>query len=110
MNLPRLALCALFVLVAGLVSATAGTIVHASEEAHPASHFDSSSCPDPCDDGVPCGPSCPCACCPGHATVVVFAAVRPVIPAPPIDELESPSHDILEPQDVHFRIFRPPRA
>jgi hypothetical protein len=112
MNLQRLALVVLFLFVAGLVSGAAGEAMHASASADQVSHSESSgsSCPDPGDDGKPCGPTCPCACCPGHLTTAAFVSVRPSIQPPPSDELHVSRLDELHPKDVHFRIFHPPRA
>ena len=108
--LNRLAPVVLFLFVAGLVSAAAGEALHSAASADPVNSAESSSCPDPGDDGNPCGPTCPCACCPGHLTVAAFVMTRSSLPALPSDErLVFETHD-LQPKDVHFRIFHPPRA
>lgn len=112
MKLQRLASIVLFLFVAGLVSTAAGEALHASADAVQGSHAEnpSSSCPDPGDDGKPCGPACPCACCPGHVSAAAFVAARPSIHPPPSGEHRPALPDDLHPKDVHFHVFHPPRA
>jgi hypothetical protein len=104
------ALIALLCFVDGSVSAAVSEFLYASAGAHPMSHSESSSCPDPGDDGNPCGPTCPCACCPGHLAAATFVSVRPSIQAPPSDEFQLSLLNDLHPKDVIFRIFHPPRV
>jgi hypothetical protein len=111
MKLQRLALVVLFLFVAGLVSTAAGQALNAFASADQTNtESTSSSCPDPGDDGTPCSPACPCACCPGHSVRAAFVSVPPFIQAPLSDELEIPLPDDLHPKDVRSRIFHPPRA
>lgn len=110
MMLRRLALIVLFTFAAGLVSATAGEVLRTSVGGIQATHTEGSPCPDPTDDSHPCGPACACTCCPGHAAGVVFAVQPFKLGLPPANELKVHPNDDLHPQDVHFRIFHPPRA
>jgi hypothetical protein len=110
MKLQPLALAVLFLFVAGFVSATAGEVLHASAGVDRESHSEGSSCPDPGDDGNPCGPACPCACCPGHSPAAAFVSVWPALEAQPSHGHHASLTDDLDPKDAHFRIFRPPRA
>jgi hypothetical protein len=108
-TLRRLALVVLL-LVAGPVSTTAGELLRSLACADQVSHAESTSCPDPGDDGRPCGAACPCACCPGHSPPVAFVAVRPAVQPPRSDGLQPPLPDDPQPEDIAQRIFRPPRA
>ncbi|HUU00033.1 MAG TPA: DUF6660 family protein [Myxococcota bacterium] len=110
MKLQRLALAVLFLFVAGLVSATAGEILLTLVSSDRVNCSEGPSCPDPDDDGNPCGPTCPCACCPGHSAAAAFVSIRPSIQALPSDEFQASLTDDLHPKDFHFRIFHPPRA
>lgn len=110
MRLRRLATVVLFVFVAGFVSAAAGEALHSSVDSSLASSAESSSCPDPGEDGSPCGPTCPCACCPGHLTMAAFGAAESVHHFPSTAELHVFVPRNLHPKDVYFRIFHPPRA
>jgi hypothetical protein len=67
-------------------------------------------CPDPDSNGQPCGPECPCACCPGHSSAVAFLSGWPSLGAPSSHENRASSPDDLHPKDVRVRIFHPPRA
>lgn len=118
MNLQRLAIVVLFLFVTGLVSAAAGEALHASAGADEATHAESSgpSCPDSGDDGKPCGPMCPCTCCPGHLTVAAFVTVAasvtvgPTVQHSPSSKPHTSLPDGLHPKDTYSRIFHPPRA
>lgn len=110
MKLRRLATVVLFLFVAGLASAAASEALHSSVDPSSASSAEHSSCPDPGDDGNPCGPACPCACCPGHVTAAAFVAVESAHQLPPTAELHVFVPRDLHPKDVYFRIFHPPRA
>jgi hypothetical protein len=107
----RLALVVMFLFVAGIVSTAAGQALNAFVGADQASSSEStgSSCPDPDEDGTPCGPACPCACC-GHSVRAAFVSVPPFIQAPLSDELALSLPDDLHPKDVRVRVFHPPRA
>ncbi|HOC44256.1 MAG TPA: hypothetical protein PKJ99_14675 [Thermoanaerobaculales bacterium] len=102
----RLALLALAVVMAGLVAAApywGASAAHAEEtEATP--------CPDPGDDGSPCGPSCPCACCPGHAPTPAVVVAQCSVAAPSPSTLETTPHRALQSTDLRLRIFHPPRT
>lgn len=104
-----LALAVLFVLVAGSGLATAEEILHSSDR-NQAAPVEADSCPDAGTDGQPCGPTCLCLCCPGHANGLAFFASRPFVGMPPATELEVEAHDDLRPKGVLHRIFRPPRS
>lgn len=110
MKLQRLALVVLFLFVAGLVSATAGEVLHSLVSSDQVNCSEGPSCPDPDDDGNPCGPACPCACCPGHSAASVVVSARPSIQAMPSGELQASLADDLHPKDVYYRIFHPPRV
>jgi hypothetical protein len=106
----RFALLVFLLFVAGIFSATADGMAHASVRADAMGDSDGPSCPDPADDGIPCGPTCPCACCPGHSMAVPFMLTEPAFRAPTSDDLELPLLTNLHPKDVPVRIFHPPRA
>ena len=95
--------------LAGIVATAAGETRHSTDGDEQVSQ-QGSSCPDPTDEGGPCSPACQCTCCPGHWTGEAFAAVRPSLDTPPIDEIEASLPDELHPQDAVQRIFHPPRA
>jgi hypothetical protein len=77
-----------------------------------ASHQDEPRCPDRDHDGKPCGPLCPCTCCPGHGIVPadVPSLSVPFVVSALSTEAELPSIERLDPVDVVFRVFHPPRA
>lgn len=110
---PRLGCSALLALfLVGFFLSSAGEVLaatHAAGEA-PASHEEGSSCPDPARDGEPCGPACPCACCPGHRLTVACAGTEPFVPAPPPSDLFLALPTVLHPREIGQRIFHPPRA
>jgi hypothetical protein len=111
MILRRLAVIVLFIFAPGLISTAAGAILHSLAREDQVNHSESSSCPDPCDNGNPCSPTCPCACCPGHSSAPAFVSVRPSLEAPPFHEHQASLPDgAVHPKDVLFRIYRPPRA
>lgn len=115
-HLPRtltrryLTLAVLLVLVVGPGLATADEVLHASGRNSQAGPVDADSCPDPGPDGQPCGPTCLCLCCPGHANGLAFAVPGPSvgIPLPIVFEIEG--HDDFRPKGVLHSIFHPPRA
>jgi hypothetical protein len=104
-----LTLAVLFVFVAGSGLATAEEVLRSSVRNH-AGPADADSCPDPGTDGQPCGPTCLCLCCPGHANGLAVFVPRPTVGIPPSTELEIEAHDDLRPKGVLHRIFRPPRS
>jgi len=68
-------------------------------------HGDGAPCPD--NEG-PCDSSCPCLCCPGHASVIfpaAFADTRSIMLKPHCFE---PLEAVL-PDGTFCRVFRPPR-
>ncbi|MBI5507426.1 MAG: hypothetical protein HY903_01615 [Deltaproteobacteria bacterium] len=67
-------------------------------------------CPDPDTHGRPCGPSCPCACCPGHMVRVALLPGVPTMGAPTATALDTIVVTRCTPVDVLQRIFHPPRA
>lgn len=105
-----LALLVLFVFVAGSTLATADEVLHSSARSGPSAPSTADSCPDPGTDGQPCGPGCPCFCCPGHANGLAVFPPRPSVGIPPSSEFELEAHDDLRPKGVLRRIFHPPRA
>ena len=92
---------------AGPALATADDVRHSSARSGPA---EADSCPDPGTDGQPCGPGCPCFCCPGHANGLAVFPLRTSVGIPPSSEFELEAHDDLRPKGVLRRIFHPPRA
>lgn len=109
-KLQRLTPAVLFVFLAGLASTAAGEGLHPSTGTDEVHHAEGSACPDPGDDGAPCGPACLCTCCPGQMTATAIAPVHPFIAAPRGNELEAAWVEALHPKDVFSSIFRPPRA
>ena len=103
----------LFVLLlfsTGIVSTSVGEALRESTGVDEVHHAEGSTCPDPDSDEHPCGPSCPCTCCPGHLTAAAITPLQPVIVAPLSDEIEISMRDDLHPKDVLSRIFHPPRV
>ena len=105
-----LALFVLFVFVAGSSLATADEVLHSSVRNGETAPLAADSCPDPGTDGQPCGPTCLCLCCPGHANGLAVVAPRPSVGIPTSSEFELEAHDELRPKGVLRRIFHPPRA
>ncbi len=85
MNRRVAALVLAFVFVAGSSLATAGEVMHSTARSQAAPSA-SESCPDPGEDGSPCGPACVCLCCPGHANGLAVFSSSPSIGAPPSSE------------------------
>ncbi|HUT79441.1 MAG TPA: hypothetical protein VM285_17220 [Polyangia bacterium] len=100
----------LVLLFPGIASAPSGETLHGWTGADERHHSEGDPCPDPVDDGHPCGPTCPCTCCPGHLTKIAIAPVRPVIAARPDSEVEAVLPTALHPKEIINRIFHPPRA
>ncbi|MBK6848874.1 MAG: hypothetical protein IPG96_15505 [Proteobacteria bacterium] len=103
---------ALVVAVVVFAAAGAWWLAPASlERARPFLHSTShSTCPDAGDDGNPCDPTCPCSCCPGHAPAVAFLSLRITTQAPSSQPRRVSHADDVQPNDLPFRIFHPPRA
>ncbi len=88
-----------------LAPATVGDHDDAVEEA--AHH---GPCPDETPDGAPCSEGCACLCCPGHARTLLPDGLASIDrPYSGQGGLLNYS-DGLNPQDLIFRIFHPPRA
>ena len=105
-----LAFLVLLVLVVSSTLATADEVFHTNATYGEATPSTADSCPDPGTDGQPCGPGCPCFCCPGHANGLAVFPPRPSVGIPPSGEFELEAHDDLRPKGVLRRIFHPPRA
>lgn len=99
----------LLLLLLGTVVPALGETPHAASSALEAGHADGAPCPDSEGNGDPCGPACPCACCPGHRVPALASAHAHAIPSTP-GALEALPLDALNPQDVVRRVFHPPRA
>jgi len=108
--LRRLALLLLMLFVTGVVAPTARDLCWSEFAGDQVSHTEGTPCPDPDDRGSPCGPGCACTCC--HArTVAPWIVPQQLSLVPPfLEEVEFGGHQALHPQDVHLRVFRPPRA
>ena len=106
----RFALLLLFTLIAGMVSATESATRGAWAHDDAPGHADGSSCPDPEDGGHPCGPACACLCCPGHTGTTIVVPRSLALDPPAAAEPSLGVGDELDPKDVCFRIFHPPRA
>ena len=109
-NRRALAFLVLLVLVASSTLATADEVSHANAWNDETAPSAADSCPDPGTDGQPCGPGCPCFCCPGHANGLAVVSLRTSVGNPPSSEFELETHDDLRPKGVLRRIFHPPRA
>jgi hypothetical protein len=107
MKLPRLTVAVLALFLAGLLSVLVGRDLHGDE--HATSDGATDSCPDD-DEGGPCGPACPCACCPGPAKVFTFSSDRsgPLLPLALARYVSASSDSVLP--DVFQRVFHPPRV
>jgi hypothetical protein len=99
---------ALLWFVTGVVSPAVGESLHATSD-NQADHS-GSPCSDPDAGGEPCGPACPCACCPGHRTPPALAVGDAVSGALIAGQFEAGLPDTLHPKDVFRRVFHPPRA
>ena len=72
-------------------------------------HGGGSPCPDG-DDGEACDPSCPCACCPGHAPAVFLGLAASSAALLQAASLRPPPTED-RPQDEFARgVFHPPRS
>jgi hypothetical protein len=105
----RVAAVVLFLLVAAQAFAVAGETLLSnavSDELSQSTGFGSHSE----DDGGPCDPSCPCACCPGHSVVKALSSSGVNLQLPPPQAIEAAGVAELQPAEVIDRIFHPPRA
>jgi hypothetical protein len=105
-----LASMVLFSFVAALAFSSGTGAFCATEDRSQVTHEEGSSCPDPGGGGDPCGPSCPCTCCPGHRPPVAFSGFESIVLIPPSADLIAASPTDLHPRDVDQSIFHPPRA
>jgi len=100
----------LSIFVLSLVSATLGELVRAATGDERGCHAEGASCPDSSGQDHACSPACPCACCPGHAPVVAFAAHRFSLWLQPLVELQPQVPGKVTSKNIPLGIFRPPRA
>jgi hypothetical protein len=106
----RVAFVVFLCFLASTVFAAGAFAEYPTVSADQVSHDDGSTCPDS-DHGGPCGPVCPCTCCPGHAMAAAASSVA--VPttlalAQPVHEVEVSPPEELHPKDFLARIFRPP--
>lgn len=108
---PRfLASLVLALFLTGLFPTTVGEVLHAlSGETSPVQAGEN-HCPDPGNDGAPCGPDCACVCCPGQRVAVAFPILPPAVAIPLATELDMILPVALHPTAVDPAIFHPPRA
>jgi hypothetical protein len=105
----HLTLVALLLLVAGLASVVCEGL-HSSTSANQITCCKGSCYPDPGNDGGPCGSNCFSACCTCNSTIGMFAGVQPSIETPQSDELDALWPEHVNPQEIFYDIFHPPRA
>ncbi|MBN1610198.1 MAG: hypothetical protein JW940_26460 [Polyangiaceae bacterium] len=108
----RIALAAVLCLFACFASGRALCASSSSASVEIAGHQDEPTCPDRDHDGKPCGPLCPCTCCPGHGMVPadVPSPSVPVVVSTLSTEVDLVSAEELDPILVVSRVFHPPRA
>ncbi|MFZ5786470.1 MAG: hypothetical protein ACOY3Y_08505 [Acidobacteriota bacterium] len=107
MMLRTLARVVLVWFVVGIAAPAVGENLYANAEGE--SHA-GGPCQDPDPDGHPCGPVCPCACCPGHRVPPALTSGGPLLGAPLPLHLETRPAEAFHPQDVLRRVFHPPRS
>lgn len=73
-------------------------------------HSEDAGCPDGDSDGAPCGPNCPCSCCPGHRVMPAIASVPLFLATPDLTAAVQPAGAEPSQKDIPFTIFRPPEA
>ena len=73
-------------------------------------HSGDAGCPDRDSDGLPCGPDCPCSCCPGHRVMPVIASDPLFLATPALTSTVQPEDKTPSQKDIPFTIFRPPEA
>lgn len=73
-------------------------------------HSEDAGCPDRDSDGVPCGPNCPCSCCPGHRVMPAIASLPLFLVSPTLTSAVQPEDKAPSQKDIPFTIFRPPEA
>ena len=72
-------------------------------------HSDETDCPDKDGDGAPCGPDCPCSCCPGHQVMPALLQLSFFLDAPGPAAAADPTEKSPAQKDISSLIFRPPR-
>ncbi len=92
-----------------LLATVAPAPVCAFEEQPASIAGESSSCPHS-DEEAPCGPGCACLCCACQVPGQARAGQGVGTPPAPLIGHHLPGPDRLEPQEVHSRIYYPPRA
>jgi hypothetical protein len=100
----------LIMYASGLLSGTLVEVVRPVSDGATVNQAKTSPCPDPEEDGHPCGPACTCSCCPGHAPIMLFALLQSSPRIPPSNKLRLHPRDDLHPKDILHRIFHPPRG
>jgi hypothetical protein len=110
MKVQRLAAVVLFLILAELVSVTAGEVLRTEASGNQTSHTDGTPRPAPGDDSHPFGQDCGCTCCPECAAALAFVAPRFSFRIPRPITLEVQHQNDLNPKDIIQNIFRPPRA
>jgi len=67
-------------------------------------------CPDPDEHGDPCGPMCPCTCCPSHGMSKYFIETEISRAFQPSAIIVNIQPDNLHPKAIPHRVFHPPRV
>ena len=106
----RLALVLLMLFFVGVVAPTASEICWSVFAGDQVCHTEGGPCPDPDEQGYPCGPGCACTCCHAAAVAPLFVPQQFSLVPPFLEEIDFSGYHVLHPQDVHLRVFRPPRA
>jgi len=73
-------------------------------------HSEDAGCPDRDSDGLPCGPDCPCGCCPGHHTVQAIYELSFIFQAPGCSRSFEAAVETPCQKEIPSSIFRPPRS
>ena len=68
------------------------------------------ACQDPDCGGVPCGPGCPCACCPGHHVFSSLFEQSFSLEEPSEELTVAPAAETPCQKEIPSTIFRPPRS
>jgi hypothetical protein len=108
--LTRIAATVLSVFVVAFVAGAFGQAVHEANHSGHSDHSGGASCPDADADGAPCGPTCPCTCCPGHSGAAVIVSHATEFSTLTTAVACGSVVIDLDPKDIPFPIFHPPRA
>jgi hypothetical protein len=108
--LRRVAGTVLSLFVVAFVAGAFGQAVHESGHAGHADLAEGASCPDSDTDGAPCGPTCPCTCCPGHSGAAVIVSHSAEFSTLTSAVACGSVVNDLDPKEIPFPIFHPPRA